>query len=126
MEQLASLRILIVEDEILVGMMLEETLEDAGAGRVSVAHTLERARVSVQEEEFDGVLLDINLHGETSVGIAEDLAIREIPFIVVSGYGRKESDPSVIKNAPRLRKPFTRAELLHSLAEVFGRIHARH
>lgn len=115
---LAGLHILIVEDEAVVGILLEELLEDAGA-RVCLAHNIGGALAAVQQEVFDGVLLDINLHGVTTSQVADDLVRRRVPFIVVTGYECKDSDTPALKAAPRLLKPFSRAELLRSMSEVF-------
>jgi DNA-binding response OmpR family regulator len=116
---LADLRILVVEDEVVVGILLEELLEDAGA-RVKLAHNIDGALGAIQQEAFDGVLLDINLHGITTEPVAEDLRRRAVPFIVVTGYDSTENDPPALKAASRLQKPFSRVELLRRMTEVFA------
>jgi DNA-binding response OmpR family regulator len=120
---LSGLRILVVEDEVTVGILLEELLEDAG-GRVKLAHNVEGARSMIRQETFDGALLDINLHGRTTEDVADDLVSRSIPFIVITGYDSRDTDPRTIKAAPRLLKPFTRVELLRRMTEVFASVTA--
>lgn len=113
-----GLRILIIEDESVVGILLEELLEEAGAA-VSLAETIAEAQDAIRQGNFDGVLLDINLHGQTTSGIADELNNRSIPFIVMTGYDNRAGDPPALKAAPRLLKPFKRIELLSRVAEVF-------
>src|SRR5579871_5875282 len=84
-EALAGLRILIVEDEALVGMMLEDMLHDFGCS-VEVVPSVEKALSAIGGRAPDGVLLDMNLHGQNTVAVAEELVSRSVPFLLVTGY----------------------------------------
>lgn len=100
-------RILIVEDEPLIAMMIEdflETLDREVAGTVdNIAAGLER----VAEGGFDGAILDVNLRGgETSWPIADALAAAGIPFLLATG-GAGDSIPEAHRDRPVLSKPFT-------------------
>ena len=117
-EALAGLRILIVEDEALVGMMLEDMLHDFGCS-VEVVPSVEKALSAIGGRAPDGVLLDMNLHGQNTVAVAEELVSRSVPFLLVTGYGSGESDSPLFKSAPRLLKPFTEAALSRRMREVF-------
>lgn len=117
---LAGLRILVVEDEIMVAMLLEAMLEDFGCG-VDLAPSIETALASIRDHSPDGVLLDMNLHGRKTTVIAEELASRSVPFLLVTGYGARESDPPLIKAAPRLQKPFDEDALARRMTQVFAR-----
>ena len=122
---LAGLLILIVEDEVMVAMMLEDMLRDFGCS-VALAASIGEALEFVRENTPDGVLLDMNIHGRKTVAVAEELANHSVPFLLVTGYGVRESDPPVIKAAPRLQKPFDENALGRRMAEVFGaRRHVR-
>lgn len=116
---LTGLRILVVEDEIMVAMMLEEMLQDFGCGVVALAPSIEMALLAIRHEVFDGVLLDMNIHGRKTVVIADELISRAVPFLLVTGYGGGESDPPVMKSAPRLQKPFDGATLARSMEKLF-------
>ena len=80
------MRILIAEDEFLVGVQLEEDLRSAGWSIVGPFSTLETATLAARRERFDLALLDINLNGIPVYPLADELHARGTPFIFVSGY----------------------------------------
>jgi CheY-like chemotaxis protein len=61
---LNGLRILIVEDEAMIAMLIEDMLSDLGCVPVGPANTAERALHLIQSERFDGAILDVNLGGQ--------------------------------------------------------------
>jgi CheY-like chemotaxis protein len=85
---LAGKRVLIVEDEALVAMLLEEILGDCGCQLVGPVGTVPAALAAVQSERFDAAVLDVNLAGESAYPVAEVLDRRQIPFLFLSGYGQ--------------------------------------
>ena len=115
---LAGLFILIVEDEVIVAMMLEDILRDFGCS-VALAGNIEEALALVRQNPPDGVLLDMNVHGRNTIPVAEELAGRSVPFLLVTGYGKGDGDHPVIKAAPRLQKPFSENMLEQRMAEAF-------
>jgi CheY-like chemotaxis protein len=80
------MRILIAEDEFLVGIQLEEELRSAGCSIVGPFSTLEKATLAARREGFNLALLDINLNGERVYPLADELSARGVPFIFLSGY----------------------------------------
>ncbi|MEO9190720.1 MAG: response regulator [Acetobacteraceae bacterium] len=118
-KRLTGLRILVVEDESIIAMLLEDMLEGFGCAVVGPIAGIEAAIAEVRQDRLDGVLLDMNVHGESTVPVAEELAGRAIPFLLVTGYGDRDNDPPVIRAAPRLKKPFKEAELARRMVEVF-------
>ncbi|HEY5302273.1 MAG TPA: response regulator [Acetobacteraceae bacterium] len=118
-KRLAGLRVLVVEDEAIIAMLLEDMLADFGCEVVGVVPAIEPALAVVRDRPVDGALLDMNIHGESTVPVAEELASRAIPFLLVTGYGDRDNDPPVIKAAPRLKKPFSQDELARRMAEAF-------
>jgi CheY-like chemotaxis protein len=102
----AGLRILLVEDEAMVAMIIEDTLADLGCEIVgpmaSVEHALAAAKTA---DRIDGAFLDVNLRGELVYPVAEALTSRGIPFAFVTGYGEKGIDAR-FRDAPVLTKPF--------------------
>ena len=117
-ETLVGLRILIVEDEVIVAMMLEGMLEDFGCS-VALAGSIEEALAFVRENPPDGVLLDMIFHGRRTIAIADELARRSLPFLLVTSYSTGDGDPPVIKAAPRVQKPFSEQDLGQRMAEAF-------
>ncbi|QDZ02116.2 response regulator [Nitratireductor mangrovi] len=114
---LAGKSILIVEDEALLALGLEQDLQDAGYQTVGPYRTLADARRAASEETIDAGILDINLNGELSYPVAEQLLRRGIPFLFVSGYGG-ESIPEDFRHFPRLAKPYDPADLMRRLKEL--------
>ncbi len=104
----------------MVAMMLEDMLEDLACRVVGVAPSIGKALAVIRGHDLDGVLLDMNIHGEKTVAIAEELARRAVPFLLVTGYGDGEDDPPIIRAAPRLEKPFTADELAQRMETVFA------
>jgi len=104
------LRILIVEDEMLVAMNIEDMLLDLGHEVAGIASRLEPALALAREGEFDLAMLDVNLAGDQSFPIADILLERGLPFLFATGYGAK-GIPEAYRAYPVLQKPFRMAEL---------------
>lgn len=115
---LAGLHILVVEDEVMVAMMLEDMVQEFGCS-VDLASNIEDALATIRRHAPDGVLLDMNIHGQKTTAVAEELVRQSVPFLLVTGYGAGDGDPPVIKTAPRLPKPFKEDDLGRKMAEVF-------
>ena len=110
-------RILLIEDEMLVSGMLQSMLSNLGYAVAGVASDRDEAMKLVDRETVDGVVLDINLNGEMSYPIADELAARGIPFIFSTGY-EQQSLPAAHGTRPLLRKPFRRSALGGALADL--------
>ncbi len=111
------LRILIVEDEMLVAMNIEDMLLDLGHEVAGLASRLEPALSLASEGEFDLAMLDVNLAGQTSFPIAAVLASRGIPFFFATGYGVK-GIAEEYRSYPVLQKPFRAHDLEIALREA--------
>jgi CheY-like chemotaxis protein len=110
-------RVLIVEDEALVGMALEDALQFLGMDVAAVAGTVDEALAQVESNKFDGAILDVQLHGKTVLPVAESLERRGIPFVFATGYG-KAGVPEKYRGTPVLQKPFMPAELKDVLTKA--------
>lgn len=110
-------RVLVVEDEYLVAMLVEEMLDGLGYEVAQVAPTLEAATDAATNASFDVAILDINLNGNDSAPIADILIARKIPFIFATGYGPAGLDGRYA-GTPTLQKPFYEEDLKRLLDEV--------
>lgn len=110
----SRLRILIVEDEMLVAMNLEDMLLDLGHEVAGIASRLEPALSLAAEGHFDLALLDVNLAGSQSFPVAEILRQRNIPFLFATGYGIKGIIEE-FRSYPVLQKPFRAVDLEQAL-----------
>jgi CheY-like chemotaxis protein len=114
----AAKRVLVVEDEMLIGMLLEDMLADLGHTVAAVVPRLKDAMVAAQQDNFDLAILDVHLHGESGFPVAESLIARGIPFVFATGYGERGL-PENYRNRPVLQKPFAKADLERVLKVVF-------
>jgi CheY-like chemotaxis protein len=108
-------RVLVVEDEALVSLMLEDVLESAGAVVIGPAGTAAEALALLEQEPVDCAVLDIQLIDGTSLPVAEALAARGIRFVIATGY---ESIPPGYNGAPVLRKVYLSDEVIEAIADI--------
>ena len=98
-------RVLVVEDESMIRMLLEGMLEDLGHSVAAEAGAIEEALKLAKEAAFDVAVLDVNLNNRPITPVAEVLVERGLPFIFASGYGQR-GVPEAYRNSPVLQKPF--------------------
>jgi DNA-binding response OmpR family regulator len=110
-------RALVVEDEIMVAMYVEDCLTDLGFEVAGIATGLDEALPLAREADFDFAVLDINLAGQLSFPVADELRKRGIPFLFASGYGSKVSTDKHT-DAVRIQKPFRQRELAHAISKI--------
>jgi len=103
-------RVLVVEDEVIVGMLLEDMLGELGCEVVAISTHLEEALQLARTLDIDFALLDINLDGQQSFPVADVLRERGVPFLFATGYGAKILKPPYV-GTPTLQKPFQIADL---------------
>ena len=115
----SDFRVLVVEDEALISMLIEDMLADIGCKCVDVAASVEGAMEVLTKAAPDFAMLDINLNGKRSFPIADILLSREIPFIFLSGYGSRGL-AEAYAGAKVLQKPFQLGDIETALADVFG------
>jgi len=116
----AGRRVLIVEDESLVAMLLETILEDMGCVPVGPAATVDEGLALVADPApIDAALLDVNVAGRQVFPIAEALKARGVPFVFSTGYG-EGGLPDEWRGQPTLQKPFTEAAVRDALMTAMG------
>lgn len=101
---LAGLRVLVVDDEPLVALLVEDLLVDLGCEVVGPAGSVAEALRLVAEGGLAGALLDVNLGGELVYPVAEALQRAGTPFAFVTGYAGLGVEPAFAAT-PVLRKP---------------------
>ncbi|PWT91316.1 MAG: two-component system response regulator protein-glutamate methylesterase [Proteobacteria bacterium] len=115
----AGARILLVEDEALVAMMIRDILSDLGFVVVGPFSRLVGAMVAAVHDEIDAGIIDVNLEGELVYPVADVLRARDIPFVFITGYGVESIDKRFAQ-VPMLKKPVQR-ELLQAIFAHAGR-----
>ena len=116
---LDGVKVLVVEDEAIVAMLLEQMLEDLGCAMAGAAGQLNSAITLVQEADADIAILDMNLNGERVDPVARILADRGMPFVFASGYGEDGVSPEW-RGRPVLPKPFRLEELRQALIKAIS------
>jgi CheY-like chemotaxis protein len=128
-EVLRNRRILVVEDEPLVALLLKDGLLDAGAEIVGPAASVDEALKLVGQASCDGGLsvavLDINLRGTMVSPVADRLAALGVPFVFATGYG-EDCDRGAHVAAPVLTKPFSGEALVAAVAMLAATTDIRH
>jgi DNA-binding response OmpR family regulator len=114
----ARKRILIVEDEPLVAMLLEDMLTDLGFDVAGPALRLERGLELASSDELDAAILDVNLGGSRSYEVAEALRERGVPFAFATGYDELDSDDQ--EQVPIVRKPYRQDQIKEVLRQLIG------
>lgn len=112
-----ALRILVVEDEMMIAFMIEDMLAELGHEVVALAMRLPEALEAARRPDIDLAILDVNLDGLRSFPVADILIQRAIPFAFVTGYGAAGLDEGY-RNRPVLAKPFLSADLRRLLAQT--------
>ena len=116
----AGRRVLIVEDESLVAMLLETILEDMGCTPIGPAATVDEGlKMAADGEPVDAALLDVNVAGKQVFPVAQALKDRGVPFVFSTGYG-ESGLPDEWRGQPTLQKPFTEAAVRDALLKAMG------
>ncbi|SFL61437.1 response regulator [Methylobacterium pseudosasicola] len=111
---LNGVRVLVVEDEAAISMLLEDMLLDFGCEVVGPAARLATALEMASQETFEIAILDVNVAGEPIYPVAEAIVQRDLPLVFSTGYGGAGiREP--FRDRPVVQKPFSQADLKRTL-----------
>jgi len=113
----APLRVIVVEDESLLAMMIETVLVSQGMKVVANVGSVGRALDAVRQHDFDVALLDVNVGGTDVYPVAEAILAQGQPLIFVTGYGGEGIRPD-LQHLPVITKPFVVDHLLRTVRAV--------
>ena len=119
---LSGCRVLVVEDEVLIGMVLEDILEMLGCRLAGSAATMEEAW-RLAEGEFDVAILDVNIGADPIFPLADMLRERGVPIVFATG-SLPDSLPERFGDCPVLEKPYVYAGVEAALGRAWP--HQRH
>ncbi|HEX4181430.1 MAG TPA: HWE histidine kinase domain-containing protein [Caulobacteraceae bacterium] len=117
--RIQGLKLLIVEDALLLALELEAGLSEAGAEVLGSAADVGEAMRMVSLP-IDAAVLDANLNGASVLPVAQALSGRGIPFVFATGYGDDKMLPAGF-DAPVIRKPYDVTQVAAALSAVVGR-----
>lgn len=110
-------RVLVVEDEPMIRLLLDDMLTDLGYSMAAEAGRLDEALTVAKQADFDLAILDVNLNGQPVTPVVDVLVERGVPFVFVSGYARR-GIPEEHSTIPLLQKPFQVEGLARVLATM--------
>jgi len=110
-------KVLVVEDEPMVQILLEDICAHADVEIVAMVDTVKDALAAIDRGGFKAVILDVNLHGETSEPIAAALQGKGYPVLVSTGSFPGEL-PAVFKDFTIVQKPFSTVDMVLLLSQV--------
>lgn len=111
-------RVLLAEDELLVAMDIEATLQDLGYEVIGPVATVDEVERIAGSAELDGAVLDVNLRGEQVFRALPRLLERGLPVLLSSGYDETTLFPHEFRNLPVLVKPYDGSQLAARLKEL--------
>ena len=114
---LSGRRVLVIEDETLILMMIEVMLSDLGCESITTAATVDKALALIDAQTFDAAMLDMNMNGNPSHRVAKALVARGVPFVYCTGNNNHKL-MDVSPDQPVLKKPFK----YEHLAEILTRL----
>ncbi|HPG88287.1 MAG TPA: response regulator [Hyphomicrobium sp.] len=115
---LTGLKVLLLEDNLVIAMDVELLLLDSGASSVETVATAAQALAKLESFSPHVAVLDINLDNGTSLPVADVLLQRQIPFIFATGYSDPSSLPAHLMHIQILPKPFEGKALERALCDV--------
>src|SRR4051794_38609365 len=112
-------RVLVVEDEAAVSMLIEDMVLDFGTEVVGPAASLEEAMALVTRNHIDAAILDVNVQGTMAFGVADQIREAGIPLIFATGYGSRVI-PLRFSSVPVLTKPFRYEAMKEALKQALA------
>lgn len=111
-----AMRILIVDDEVLIALDVEETLKSAGYEIAGMAGDVDGALRTIEAGAVDFVILDGDLGGESAEPVARRLDELAVPYVVASGYSQRQL--AWLGEAPLIQKPYGTEALLDAIDRI--------
>jgi DNA-binding response OmpR family regulator len=121
---LSGMRILVLEDEVLIAMDVEQLCRDNGAADVVVARTLAEIDADRAAMEFHAAIVDVMLDGTSTLDFARHIHERNVPFVFASGYTDLDEIFTAFPDVPVIGKPYSGSDLVEAVAAAASRLRA--
>lgn len=115
------IRVVLIEDEPLVAIIVEDALEALGCEIIGPIAQLDEALAAVERENFDCAIIDVNIRGGLSYPVATLLVERGCPILLATGYRRGSLPDSLIHEAC-IAKPYSTSQLEQKIRQLCGRV----
>jgi CheY-like chemotaxis protein len=116
---LAGLRVLVMEDEILIAMDVEQLCREQGAVEVVLVRAAEEAGAAMAGR-FDAAILDVALGGDSTLGFAARLVEAGVPFVFATGHADAEGLFDAFPGVAVVGKPYAGGALIEALARAIA------
>ena len=116
---MTRLRVLIVEDEMTIALLLEEMVEELGHDVAGLAMRLPQALELATNCPLDLAILDVNLDGHMSYPVAEILGERGVPYVFATGYGATGIEPRY-RNGVIIKKPYAADDIRSAIENALA------
>jgi DNA-binding response OmpR family regulator len=118
---LSGMRILVLEDEVLIAMDVEQLCRDNGAADVVVARNLAEIDADRAAMEFHAAIVDVMLDGTSTLDFARHIHERNVPFVFASGYTDLDEIFAAFPDVAVVGKPYSGSDLVEAVAAAAGR-----
>jgi PAS domain S-box-containing protein len=118
----ARRRVLLVEDDPVLGFELQSALSDSGLDVIGPARTLQEALTLAADKNLSAAVLDIHLGGVMVFPVAEYLRLRALPILFITGYDIAAVAPEPLRNAPVMQKPVNADDLVGRIRELMDAV----
>jgi FixJ family two-component response regulator len=115
--------VLVLEDEPIVGLALEDMILSLGDWNVTLLARIEDSHAYLEAVTPAFAVLDVNIHGQLSYGVADRLQEVRVPYFFATGYGDR-THPERHAGAPTVTKPYTASDIERAIAKVIGEINS--
>jgi CheY-like chemotaxis protein len=119
LQDFSGVRVLVVEDEFAVLLLVEDMLSELGCQIAGTATRLSDALALAGKTDCDAAVLDVNINGENVAPVAAALDERGIPMVFSTGYGKSGIEPRW-RERPVLQKPYRLEEFAAALRTALG------
>lgn len=119
---LSGMRILVLEDEVLIAMDVEQLCRDNGASDVVVVRNLAEIDADRAAMEFHAAIVDVMLDGTSTLDFARHIHERNVPFVFASGYTDIDEIFAVFPDVAVIGKPYSGSELIEAVAAAASRL----
>jgi DNA-binding response OmpR family regulator len=113
-------KVLVAEDELLVAIDIEATLQALGCAVIGPVATVAEVERLAGSADLDGAVLDVNLRGEPIFRALPGLLERGLPILISSGYEESTLFPAEFRHLPVLVKPYDASQLAARIRGLFG------
>lgn len=121
--RLADTRVLVVEDEFIIALDIQASLEEAGAAVIGPAYTLAQALELAEHEKFSAAMLDLRLGCDSASPVAQLLIERHIPFLFYTGQPPSDPVRRAWPQSATLSKPASGDEIVQAVADIIRTTH---